>query len=278
MRVLSKNIRVFFFLSLGFAGLIQARDLKMELPIANATANATWRGLIGPNFQFKYGDDPSVNGLESLVQFKKMESYARPYITRGRQQIQRDEASTCNDALRNLLTDAVELAKTSGGNTIIVHSTDFLNEKPSDAKRYFLCNSGITSSTVDAVVSIAKGTAIQAMTSAPSAQTLATNIAPQVPRALPLASGYADVYDIAKLPTSTDACKKNYADWLVKPNPKAFVIAGTTVCHYSWSTTPADKSLSTDPSERAMFNCNKATNGTANCKQYAIDGVVVWRP
>lgn len=96
-------------------------------------------------------------------------------------------------------------------------------------------------------------------------------------RVAPAASGFADVYDIAKLPVTSDSCKKLYAEWLGKANPKAFSISGVGRCFYSFSTNPADKSLPTDPTERTQLNCNRSTQGANDCKLYAIDGVVVWR-
>lgn len=112
------------------------------------------------------------------------------------------------------------------------------------------------------------------------AATVAAPAVPVVttPRALPEASGFADVYDVAKLPASSEACKKLYAEWLGKANPKAFAISGSGRCFYSWSTNPADKTLPLDPNARTLINCNRTTNAANDCKLYAVDGVVIWKP
>jgi hypothetical protein len=107
---------------------------------------------------------------------------------------------------------------------------------------------------------------------------IATQSSARVQRALPEPSGFADVYDLTKLPSSSEGCRKAYSEWLEKASPKAFSFSGTGRCYYSWGTTPADKTLPSDPSERTLFNCNQTTNNLNNCKHYAIDGVVVWRP
>jgi hypothetical protein len=97
-------------------------------------------------------------------------------------------------------------------------------------------------------------------------------------RIVPISSGYADVFDIAKIPYIAENCKKFYATWLTQPNPKAFSISPSAHCGYTWGTTVKDKTLPTDPSERSIIACNRVSNGANDCKHYAIDGVVVWKP
>ncbi len=103
-------------------------------------------------------------------------------------------------------------------------------------------------------------------------------VSKSTPRPLPEPSGFADVYDTTKFPGTAESCKKLYSEWLEKANPKAFAISGTGRCFYSFGTSPADKALPVDPTERTLHNCNLTTNNRNNCKHYAIDGVVVWKP
>ncbi len=272
-----KKIQFTFFAlvpSLTMNTLVQARDLKMELPIANAVSNAAWRGVVGPSIQFKFGDDIISGSIEKLVELKKMDHYARPYVFVAGRRLNRDDASTCNEALRNVLTDAADLAKTSGANMVLMHSSSYDAERPTDTKRYFLCNSGTNSSTVDVTISVLR---VAAIPSAPVAAVLApVRVTPRL--SPPIASGFADVYDITKIPYITENCKKIYANWLTQANPKAFSISPSANCGYTWGTNPPDKNLPPDPSERSQVVCNKITKGANDCKHYAIDGVVVWKP
>jgi hypothetical protein len=275
MHLFKNSLMLVLTLMFGVSNLAFARDLKMELPIATATANASWLGMIGPSIQFKFGDDPISGSIEKLVELKKMEHYARPYIIRGSRRVNRDDATTCNEALRNVLADAADIAKTSGANVVVMHSSDYDSERPTDAKRYYLCNSGTNSSTVNVSISVFR---VSAAAAQPASVPVKVLVAPTPLRPTPISSGYADVYDIAKLPASNESCKKLYAEWLSKPNPKAFTMSGEGKCFYSFSLNPADKSLPIDPTERTLLNCNRSTKGANDCKHYAIDGVVVWKP
>jgi hypothetical protein len=45
---------------------------------------------------------------------------------------------------------------------------------------------------------------------------------------------------------------------------------------YSWSTKPADSSMPTDPTERALLACERLNSG--RCFPYAVDNRIVYRP
>ncbi len=259
-----------------------ARDLKLELPISTAMNNARWRASIGSGFTYSFG--PMVPGSMRIIEADvKANEYARPYYIQDGRNYNRDEASTCNEAFRNALTYATSNAQAKGANHLNVLYTTFFNEKPINIKSHFVCNSGLSSSSVDMVVSYAVSQApapVGAITALPvTTETPAKPIAPAAaPRPLPVASGFADVYDIAKIPFINESCKKVYAEWLTKPNPKAIAISPKGNCNSAWGAAGKDQSLLSDPTLRALASCNARTQGANDCAVYAVDGVVVWKP
>jgi hypothetical protein len=275
--VMAKNRLVVASL-VAVSGFSQARDLRLELPIVPAISNASRRGTIGPTVTFEFGNTTRPN-LQVIAADVQVSEYARPYdVSRGRN-YRRDEASTCNEAFRNALSYAVDEAKARGANHLVVSYSTFLGEKGSDPKRYFVCNSGLNSSTVDMIVSYARLSPSPVAAKAVTASKPPPDVVPDIAaRALPSASGYADVYDIGKIPYISDACKKAYAQWLTKNNPKAFVISPKGFCGFSWGTTPPKADRPADPSARALQACNARTSEANDCAYYAIDGVVVWQP
>jgi hypothetical protein len=137
------------------AGYSQARELKLELPIATAIDNASWRGIVGPSVSFEFGNTVQPN-LQVIAADLKVSDYARPYDSQRGRNYRSTEAGTCNEALRNALSAAVDNAKAKGANHLVVNYSAFLDEKSSDPTRFFMCNSGHGSSTVDLVVSYAR--------------------------------------------------------------------------------------------------------------------------
>jgi hypothetical protein len=89
------------------------------------------------------------------------------------------------------------------------------------------------------------------------------------------ASGFAEIGNASALPTQINRIKTVYSDWLINPLPRAFAIAGDGSGYGSWGNGPRkDKTEPQDPTERALYRCEKA--GKLKCKLYAIDNSVVW--
>ena len=89
------------------------------------------------------------------------------------------------------------------------------------------------------------------------------------------ASGFAEIGDASALPTQSNRVKTVYGNWLINPLPRAFVLASDGSGYGSWSNAPRkDKTEPQDPTERALYRCEKA--GKLKCKLYAIDNNVVW--
>lgn len=86
----------------------------------------------------------------------------------------------------------------------------------------------------------------------------------------------ATVTDATRLPYGGDKMRDQYRVFLTCPLPRAFAISEGGKWWYSWSTKPADTSMPTDPTERAMRACEKLNSG--RCFVYAVDNQVVWRP
>ncbi len=282
-----------------------ARNLKMELPIGPAINVAAWQAEMGAAVTFEFGQNPNSLALV-IAKDVPVSEFARPYFFQNGHRYLRSHAATCNEALRNALSYAAGKAKTKGANHLIVSYSSYFSERPTNASHSFLCNSGVGSSTVDLMVSYAVAQANGTLRVNPAhhaapAPTMPTAVqvaplgaiavTPVPPLALPvaapavnqpattaLASGYADVYDIEKIPYIKAPCKKAYAEWLTKPNPKAYVISPAGFCGYSWSNTPSDQTLPSDPTARALLACNARTQGANPCSAYAVDDIVIWRP
>lgn len=89
-----------------------------------------------------------------------------------------------------------------------------------------------------------------------------------------IATGYAAIEDVDAIPYLSDRGRTAYRDYLTRPTPKAFAVSDQGAYWMAWSLVPADKTLPTDPTERALAGCERAGKGT--CKLYAINGSVVW--
>jgi hypothetical protein len=93
--------------------------------------------------------------------------------------------------------------------------------------------------------------------------------------AKPVASGYGDIKDVAKLAQLAPNAKAAYETFLSKPLPRAFAISDDKRWWYAWGWKPKDPADDPDPSVRVVSGCEKRTQRT--CVLYAVDDVVVYR-
>lgn len=88
------------------------------------------------------------------------------------------------------------------------------------------------------------------------------------------ASSYAGVDDFSKIPFISEACKRKYSEWLVQKPPRAYAVAPSGKCFYTWglmAPTPGDPAI---PAERAMAVCSR---NSSPCHLYAVDNRVVYK-
>ncbi len=96
--------------------------------------------------------------------------------------------------------------------------------------------------------------------------------------ARPAARISPELFNIDALPTKTDRVREIYRDWLTQKSPRAVVLAGVEGRNIfaTWGVKPLNPDEVTDPTERALQRCLKA--GHSNCKLYAVDSEIVWKP
>jgi Domain of unknown function (DUF4410) len=110
--------------------------------------------------------------------------------------------------------------------------------------------------------------------SAEGSGTFASATAP----AKPAARISPELFNIDALPTKTDRVREIYRDWLTQKPPRAVVLAGVEGRNVfaTWGVKPLNPEEVADPTERALQRCLKA--GHSNCKLYAVDNEIVWKP
>jgi dienelactone hydrolase len=89
-------------------------------------------------------------------------------------------------------------------------------------------------------------------------------------------SGFAAIQDITAPPGLNETCRRRYEEWLKKPSPRGFAIAGDGGCGFSDVKNHSSADLPTDPAERALVVCQRVRD--RQCRLYAIDDQVVWKP
>jgi hypothetical protein len=82
--------------------------------------------------------------------------------------------------------------------------------------------------------------------------------------------------DVDAVPGLDERGKQGYRLWLTKKTPRAFVVASDGRWNSAWGTKPLKAGDPADPAERAMALCARA--GKPDCKLYAVDDEVVWKP
>jgi S1-C subfamily serine protease len=91
-----------------------------------------------------------------------------------------------------------------------------------------------------------------------------------------VASGYADINDVDKLPMNDMKVRASYRKFLERPLPRAFALSDNGGTWVAWSGVPHDKHDSPDPAVRVLSGCEKYYQ--SRCRLYAVDNVVVYKP
>jgi dienelactone hydrolase len=89
----------------------------------------------------------------------------------------------------------------------------------------------------------------------------------QQPRPIIVASGYATLEDVARLPADDDAARASYRKFLASKSPRAFAVGPGAAT--GWS------SGRPDANDRALMLCAEVIKQP--CTLYAVDGGVVWK-
>ena len=91
-----------------------------------------------------------------------------------------------------------------------------------------------------------------------------------------IGSGFANIRDVDAIPMISDAGRDMYRKFLDIKGPRAFAISTEGAWATALGGSPVDESLSREPSERAVARCNSIWK--SQCRLYAVNDVVVWRP
>jgi len=86
----------------------------------------------------------------------------------------------------------------------------------------------------------------------------------------------AQFSDASRLPHASEKMRDQYRQFLSCPLPRAFAISDRGRWAYTWSTSPPDTTMPTDPAQRALRYCERS-NG-APCFLYAVDNRLVYKP
>jgi len=92
----------------------------------------------------------------------------------------------------------------------------------------------------------------------------------------PDGTAFAKLDDADAVPGVSASCRDRYRAWLKQKAPKAYAVSSAGHCGFSWGPAPPDSGLPPDPSVRALAACARVSK--EDCKLYAVDSTVVWKP
>jgi len=108
----------------------------------------------------------------------------------------------------------------------------------------------------------------------PPASTAQTPLAP-VGKSAPAAEPRSNaVENVDAVPFISEKGRVAYREWLARSAPRAFAVSSKGNWFAAASLAPQDKSMPTDPTERAIVGCERASGTT--CHLYAVNGKVVY--
>jgi uncharacterized protein YbjQ (UPF0145 family) len=254
--------------------IAHARETRTDRSIAAAMRSQVWQTQALQGITLRFGASSHKAYTNASVP-TLLTNFARTVILINGRSQQRDDGSTCDEALRNALTDAADRARKVGANAVVNITSKFL-DTPLDSKTQYTCNSGIASATVDLVVQFASLTPEQVVaTTSESSYPINLLDAPLF-RVFPPATNFAALADVNVIPFLSPNCKTIYTErWLKAPLPRAFAVGPTGACGFSWGFTPPRSGASNDPAIRAKESCSAQANRP--CVLYAVDNDVVWR-
>lgn len=280
------------------AGMAQARNDKLLLPIDAAVRSKGTQALLSQDIALRFGKASAV-GAEIISSNVDVHAVADPYsFNNGNnngnnygnsRRDRRSDDQVCLDAFRKALVELQQRARSNGGGAVVGIVSDY-NKMEFDSVEVYECHVGMTRAVVDLRGQVARGAMPQAARTAPAAPALAAAVpapqsavalAPAAPAAvaaaaqpLLIASGFANINDVDAIPYLSDKGREDYRQWVARPTPKAFAIAPTGHWFGAWSLKPMDPTHPADPAERALLVCSQRAQ--MPCKLYAVNGSVVW--
>jgi uncharacterized protein YbjQ (UPF0145 family) len=240
------------------AGTVQARNTKVLVPLVPALRAA--QRTMGTDVSLRFGK-ASASGIEAtgvVEAHAVVDPYGAPTVGMGHRWRRTDEQA-CDDAFRKAVVDLQQRARAAGANAVVGIVSDY-EKTEFDSSESFECHVGMTRVVVDLRGSTARIGPVPG--------------APPAARAEPAGSGFADVADVDAVPYIGDKGRERYALWLTWAAPKAFAISPSGSWFSSQGYAPGDASLPTDPIERAVIGCSRAS--PTPCRLYAVNGSVVW--
>lgn len=259
------------------SGSAFARNDKLLLPLQPALRAA--QQFVGQDVQLRFGK-ASATGAEimSVVEGQaSVDPWENSFYAGSGGRSRRSDEDACADAFRKAALQLRQRAKGVGAGAVVGVVSNY-NGEPLDSTELYECHAGMTR-----VVVQLKGQAARALPAeaAPVAASVAAPVVAPVAAPAPaarqvglIASGYANIGDIDAVPYLSDKGREDYRAYLTQPTPKAFALSPTGQWASASTLVAADKSLPTDPTERAVVVCNRTS--PTPCRLYAVNGSVVW--
>lgn len=240
------------------AAVAQAASIHLLQPLEPALRAA---GVTAqPVVQLRFGG-ASAQGLQ-LAGPVQGEGHGRPLVSVPTgapgvtANVRASDAEICQDAFDKAVADLRQRAHAAGA-VAVVGITSYYARNRLDSSEVYQCRIGVSRGIVDLRGQLVRSLEpVAARSGAPAAHALP----------VPQATGHAAIHEMAKLPYRADT--RAYADWLLKPTPRAYAVHASGRAGASWGAPNA--------MEIALRQCEQ--QALAPCTLYAVDEQVVWSP
>lgn len=260
------------------AGAAQARDTRLTLPVEPALRAA--RNQLPADTQLLFGS-ASAEGLKPLTTVQ-VQGAGAPYGTMrspahgGPVGYRRSEPEMCQDAFNKAVVELQRRVAAVGG-VAAVGIVSYFSGTETNNRDAYECRTGMTRAVVELKAQVVgslervAGTPVAAAAPAPAAAPTpgpTVVIAPAAGHRMtpPAATGYAKAHETGKVPFLDEAGRQRYAEWLLRPTPRAVAVHPSGRAGFASGNAGA--------MEAALSQCEQAAG--APCFLYAVDEQVVW--
>lgn len=258
------------------AGAAQARDTRLTLPLEPALRAA--RSQLPADAQLLFGS-ASAEGLKPLTTVQ-VQGAGVPYGTMrspahgGPVGYRRSDAEMCQDGFNKAVVELQRRVSAVGG-VAAAGIISYYSGTETNSRDAYDCRVGMTRAVVEFKAQVVgslerTGVAPAAMPApAPAAMPApAVSTAPAAGHRItpPAATGYAKAHEAGKVPFLDEAGRQRYAEWLLRPTPRAVAVHPSGRAGFA--------SANASAMEAALSQCEQATG--APCFLYAVDEQVVW--